>query len=537
MITVELDDIVAGAGRTAAARARERLWPSLPSTEQLLTQGGDARIALAVSHGSNVYGCMPLPDRDLMSFGSSTASVISTRGFDAANRLRRRLLDTAGGESPADSYAREVDRIRNELLELCGLGDVDGLEVVIGASGTDMHLIAALLLSNGVAVPTRIVMVDAEETGSRVTTALSGCHFSSRAALGTRVVEGQSITHGRSIDIVNVAIRFADGSPRPASQVDAEVECLVADATARGWRILVVLVDVSKTGMVSPSPDCVLGLHRRFADCVDVLVDACQFRIAPVTLRSYLAQGFMVAVTGSKFITGPTFSGALFIPASAARRFRGDSLPAALRDYCAQADWPRGWNAGHAFDRTANFGLLLRWEAALQELRAFRAVPEEEAAWFLHAFADVIHRRIDNDPAFEPVSVPIIDRGPLSTGSSWDRIQTIFPFVLYRPGSRARRVPLSRDETVQVHGLLRGDVTADRFVFPAKVAAMRCQLGQPVACGERHGVAVSALRLCASARLVVEAVSLPNRAAAALIMARASAALDKTAALIYAALR
>ncbi len=537
MITVELDDVTAGPGRAGPARVLEHKRPSLPTTEQLLTQGGDTRITLAVSRGSNVYGCMPQPDRDLMGFGSSTASVISARGFDAANRLRRRLLDTVGGESPADSYARELDRIRNELLELCGLGDIDGLEVVIGASGTDMHLITALLASYGADAPTRIIMVDAGETGSRVTTALSGRHFSSKAALGTRVVEGQSITHGRSIDIVNVAIRSADGSPRPSSEVDTEVELLVADAAARGWRTMVVLVDVSKTGMVSPSPDCVVNLHRRFVDCVDVLVDACQFRIAPATLRGYLARGFMVAVTGSKFITGPTFSGALFIPATAVRRLRGSSLPAALRDYCARADWPRDWSAGHALDRTVNFGLLLRWEAALQELRAFRAVPGEEAAWFLRAFADVIHRRINNDPAFESVPVPIIDRGSLSTESSWDRIQTIFPFVLYRPGLRARRMPLSRDETVRVHGLLRGDITAGRFILPAKVAATRCQLGQPVACGERHGVPVSALRLCASARLVVEAASLPNRAAAALIMARANAALDKTAALIHAALR
>ena len=534
MIAVELKGVVAGAGRIAVTESRNRLRPYLPPTEQLLTQGGDARIALSETLGSNVYGCVPQPDMGLVSFGSSTASVVSTRGFEAADRLRQRLLVVAGVEPYADSYARELGRVRMELLELCGLADFAGLEVVIGASGTDLHLITALLVSNAARVPTRIIMVDAVETGSRVTTALSGCHFSSKAALGTRVIEGQHIAHGSAIEIVNVAIRLADGLPRPSSQVDAEVESLVADAVARGWRALVVLVDVSKTGMIAPSPACVMDLHNRYGNSLDVFVDACQFRVTPATLRAYLAQGFMVAVTGSKFVTGPTFSGALFIPAPTARRLRGKPLPAALRDYCARADWPGGWNTVQALDRTANFGLLLRWEAALEELRMFRAIPEQEVARFLQTFADAVHRRLYRDPAFEAVPVPAIDRAALIAGPSWDQIQTIFPFVLCRPRPQGRRAPLSRDETLRVHALLQNDMSAGRVGLPAEIAAMRCQLGQPVACGERSGVPVSALRLCASARLVVEAASQPNRAAAASVMARAAAVLDKTSGLVHA---
>jgi len=531
---VELEGVGAGAGRIAVTRSCKRQQPYLPPTEQLLTQGGDARIAVSETLGSNVYGCMPHPDMDLVSFGSSTASVVSKRGFNAANRLRQRLLGVAGVEPHADSYAREIDRVRRELVELCGLGDFAGLEVIIGASGTDLHLIAALLVSNAARVPTRIIMVDAVETGSRVTTALRGCHFSSKATLGTRVTEGQHIAQGGAIEIVNVAIRLADGAPRPSSQVDDEVESLVADAAARGWRALVVLVDVSKTGMIAPSPACVMDLHQRYGNSLDIFVDACQFRVTPATLRAYLNQGFMVAVTGSKFVTGPTFSGALFIPAPAARRLRGNPLPVGLRNYCARADWPGGWNTVQALDCTANFGLLLRWEAALEELRMFRAIPEQEVAWYLQTFADAIHRRLYLDPAFEAVPVPTIDRAALFTGPSWDQIQTIFPFVLCRPRGRGRRVPLSRNETLRVHALLQGDLSAGRVGLPVEIAAMRCQLGQPVACGERSGVPVSALRLCASARLVVEAASQPNRAAAASVMARAAAALDKTSGLIHA---
>lgn len=532
MIAAEAQDVRADAGGNVAVRYRDPPTPGLPSTAQLLTEGGDGRIGAYGTGGSNIYGCGPFPDTGLLALGSSTASVISAKGFAMADGLRGRLQGASGLEPAAEIYAREIERVRGELLRLCGLEHLAGLETVIGASGTDLHLIAALLVSNAAPSPTRIIMVDAAETGSRVATALSGCHFSRRATLGTRVMEGRRLSPGRPIEIVNVAIRLEDGAPRPASHVDGEVEALVADAASRGWRSLVVLVDVSKTGMIAPSPACVVGLRHRFAGRVDVLVDACQFRIAPDTLRAYLAQAFMVAVTGSKFVTGPTFSGALFVPAPVARRFECHPLPAALGDYCARADWPRGWRGSESLNRAANFGLLLRWEAALAELRAFRSIPERAVAGFLGAFAGVVQRRLADDPVFEPLPVPALDRAPLWSASCWDRTQTIFPFVLHRPVRRGRPMPLTRDETLRVHGLLQRDLTGQRTGLPERAAALRCQLGQPVACGERRGVAVSALRVCASARLVVEAAGRPDTAAAELL-GQVVACLDKAAGLVH----
>ncbi len=74
---------------------------------------------------------------------------------------------------------------------------------------------------------------------------------------------------------------------------------------------------------------------------------------------------------------------------------------------------------------------------------------------------------------------------------------------------------LTRAETLDIYRLL-----------PDDVAGPRCQLGQPVACGSRDGVPVSALRLCLSARLIVEATADGDESAARVI-ARALAALDK----------
>src|SRR5262249_49057432 len=115
----------------------------LPSTLQLLASGGDSRIDLA--QGQNKYGCPPFPEPDVLAYGSSTASTITSGSFAAAENLRLRLLRTTRTNTVAATYTRELARIREELLNLCELSDLPGVDVVFAASGTDTHLIAAQL--------------------------------------------------------------------------------------------------------------------------------------------------------------------------------------------------------------------------------------------------------------------------------------------------------------------------------------------------------------------------------------------------------
>ncbi|MBV8537637.1 MAG: hypothetical protein JO128_18720 [Alphaproteobacteria bacterium] len=448
--------------------------------------GGDSRLVLDPHRHTNKYGCGPLPDPELLAFGSSTASVISDRGFAAAERLRRRLVKAAASEPAHVTYARELQRLRRDLLRLCGLSDMTGVEVVFAASGTDLHLIAAQLVSAG-QEGLLAIAVEASETGSGVPAALAGRHFSTSTALGQTVVDGTSVAGGEPVEVVAVPGRAPDGALRPSADVDGEVCRHALEASAHGRHVLLTLADVSKTGMLSPSADCALDLHRRFYGGVDVLVDGCQFRLSAATLRAYLGRGFMVAVTGSKFLTGPAFSGALLVPVRLASRFRDGRLPAGLAAYSARAEWPAGWAAADALPELANYGLLLRWQAALVELEAFAGLSDEDVSGFIGAFGRAVTGRLAADPLLEAVPAPGLDRGTLAATASWDRLPTILPFLL----RRADGSYLTRPATERVYKAL---------------AEERCQVGQPVACGTRDGVAVSALRLCLSARLIVEAV-------------------------------
>jgi hypothetical protein len=476
------------------------------STIELLSEGGDARIVLAGYPAVNKYGCPPFPDPSLIAFSSSTASVISEAAYAAADDLRNRLA-LAVDDLPEVIYSNELNRIKHELLSLCALDDLDDLNVVFGTSGTDLHLIAAQLSNK--TMPTLAIMPDPMETGSGVSAALAANHFSSRSALCESVAEGAPVAQATPIDVASVAIRFADGSLRPESVVDAEVEAMVENAIKIGQQVLLILVDTSKTGLISPSPSCAIKLKLRHPHLVDVLVDACQFRISTFTLHAYLEYGFMVMVTGSKFLSGPTFSGALFIPGLLAKKLLSCPIASGLQAYSSRAEWPENCEAAKSLDNVANFGLLLRWQAALEELRQFMSVPNQQIAMFSQRFSNAIQNRLKQDESFSQIAIRPLDRSALVNNEHWDNVPTIFSFVLVRDGGSGARQVLSHQDMLKIYQCLQLDPMdprrADINRSDTKSEVLRCQLGQPVIYGYDKGEPVSALRICLSARLIVEA--------------------------------
>jgi hypothetical protein len=480
------------------------------SAAELLCLGGDARIHLDPAGRANRYGCAPTPDASLAAFGSSTASTISPEAFAAVERLRARLLERLGHAAPEAVYAREAERVRSELLILCGL--VGHAEVILAPSGTDLHLIAGQLIAQGSRPPLAIIPEETE-TGSGVPAALAGREIKGPTPLEPSGAQSSAFA---PVEVRAVAARAADGRPRAAAAVDAEVLALAEAALGDGREVLLVLIDVSKTGLISPSPASALGLADRFPGKVTVLVDGCQLRLSGPTLGAYLDQGAMVAVTGSKFLTGPAFSAALMIPRAMAARLASRSAPGGLRAVSAQGDWPEGWAARERLEPQANFGMLLRWEAALAELRSFAAVSDAQIQAVAAGLARVADEAIAAHAELEPLEVRPLDRG-LGGEAGWDRMKTIFPFLMR---ARPEGPWLGREQTERVWRLMRedlGPMAGGRSLQARAAARLRIELGQPVAAGTRGGGPVFALRLCLSSRLVCEASSGDPRAAARML--------------------
>ncbi|NVI09817.1 hypothetical protein FSB64_41070 [Paraburkholderia sp. JPY454] len=493
----------------------------LPSTFEALTQGGDPRIELDTATMINKYGGRPIPDTGLLAFGSATASTISLSGYSAAQQLRSHLLSSLRKRNPADVYLEEMSRLRSEFIDQCGLGELSGLEAIVSASGTDAHMLVARLVAGTSSRTTLAIMVQPEETGSGVARALAGALYHRYPP----AMDDENVgDFGDVNDVESIAIRSQNGSLRSITAVDDELEATVSSAVKQYERILIVLTDVSKTGVLGPSPDRVLELKRRWPNIIETVIDASQFRLASSTLVSYLRADSIVIITGSKFFNGPPFSAMLLVPADAACRLMKRPVDPALRVNSARAEWPPHWNGIMSLHNASNFGLLLRWEAALAELRAFHSIPTEGIRKVVENFYNAITSWMSNSQQLSLLEQPALQRRPTENHATWDQIPTIFPFVLFEFDNRRR--PLRAEETTKIFNRMKADLGGRARGVRRKILSARCELGQPVLCGEIDGVPVSALRMSLSARLIVEAACERDNSAEYLVE-RAISVLEK----------
>jgi hypothetical protein len=144
-------------------------------------------------------------------------------------------------------------------------------------------------------------------------------------------------------------------------------------------------------------------------------------------------------------------------------------------------------------------------------MRRFRSIPEKQVSLFIQNFTEAIQKRLAAGVFVSAIPSRKLDRSALfdrqADAENWDGLPTIFSLLLYRYDANEARIPLTHNETVKIYQWLqlkpsntKGQESID------KIAQMtRCQLGQPVLCGKHNGKPFSALRLCLSARLIVEA--------------------------------
>jgi hypothetical protein len=469
--------------------------------DRLLSSGGDPRLTINPASGLNEYGCQPFPCPDTLSFSSSTATSISQRAYDRAQNAREALMQSAIAVGIEAAFDQRIEATRDELRACLGLPRAN-VDVVFSPSGTDSQL-QALFLTRALLGPNlTTVVVAADQTGSGTVNTARGCHFSAETASGNRVRKGEPI-EGLAHSVDSVALRLFDetGQARSRTASDSLVFGAVERSVASGSRVLLQVMDSSKFGWRAPSDQCLNEIAARWPGQVQIVVDACQMRLGRARLRKYLDRGFMVLITGSKFFTGPPFSGALLVPSALAGDLEAATdIASGLLEYHSRSDWPRNWpNLRSYFPIRSNFGQWLRWEAALEEIGAYYRVPDEFRLMALTTFGEGVERIIASSPSLR--LLPPQQRSG-DTGDDEELAErTIFPFVI-RHGSGVR----SLDDCRALYRALARDAASPASADPEN-AAKRCLIGQPVAlgCGERHPAA--ALRISASARLVSEAWS------------------------------
>lgn len=507
--------------------------------------GGDARLLVASATGLNRYGTTPRPRPEAIHFSSSTASSVSDYGFALCDLLRRRMLRAVLRGVVGFATIREAmaDAVREEIAAWLGL-EPDEADVVLSPSGTDTELLAVMLaLAAGGSLTN--VLIAPEETGRGVVLAGGGTFFDDTAAAGLPVRKGTAAWPDRVVRVSSVSIRDEEGLVRPAARIAADTRAAVVEALARGDRVLLHVLLGSKTGLSAPDLDLAAELEREAGGRLDVVVDACQLRVTPGILGGLVRRGWLVQVTGSKFLTGPPFSGALVIPGVLRGRANATrALQATAAAVSRPREWPTLWrdtSPGPARP-LASPGPLLRWAAALAEAALLRAVPVELSRYAFASFGAALRDRLARSAVLrplDPIDEHLADLGDEPPGLAAHSI--ICFAILDQDGGR----PLSLAECQRLFELLNSDVSG---LLPGlgptdrALAAQPAHIGQPVELRPGASGAPSVLRLVVGARfftIVGFAEEGATEAALASEIADATRAIDKLELLVrhWAALR
>jgi hypothetical protein len=487
--------------RTSDAGPADGLRDLFAPLHVLLACGGDQRLTIDPVRGLNEYGCEPVPSPQTLSFSSSTASSISERAYQRANHAREQLMRSAIAGGLEAAFDARVEEMREELAAHLQLSASE-VDIVFSPSGTDSQLHALFLARSLLGPALTTIIVGSDQSGSGTAYTARGRHFSTVTA-SERAVRKDTPIVGLSGNSLAVPLLGAGPDIDARTDGDSAVLHAVDAAVARGAGVLLQIMDSSKLGWRAPSQACLAEIANRWPDQVRIVVDACQMRLSRRRMRAYLDRGYMVLITGSKFFSGPAFSGALLVPAQLSRSIdRGEGIAPGLFDYAGRSDWPKRWRVLRSrFESRQNLGQWLRWEAALEEIRTYYAVPDAFRLLALETMRNGIESLIMLSPSLRLV-------GAATKGSDSEDEEfahsTIFPFTINH-----HRGPFSANDCRIVYRALAQDMReviggseADR-----DVAARRCLVGQPVRIEIPHQEPTAVLRLCIGARLVTDAWS------------------------------
>lgn len=496
------------------ALVRSLLAETLPlshPTEWLLTQGGDNRLLVDPVTGLNKYGCSPRPRPWAVTFASCTSTSVSDQGFAAAEGARQELLLGAFRNGLAEAALDEAERIRRQVLRIFRLDAMPGTEMVLTASGTDGELTALYFALGDHPEGVTNIVVAPEEVGSGTVAAAAGCHFDTLSPFGGAVQAGSPLLGFpvERVRLLKVPIRAETGELLDVGELDRQIRDHVADACRTGRRVVLHLLDSSKTGIGAPSVETAIALKQAHGEKVTVVVDAAQMRLSRQALRRYVDNGFMVLITGSKFFTGPPLSGALIVPTEIAQRVdRLPPLPEGFAHYSTKTDFPARWRSLTCrLSAHPNLGSLLRWRAAIWEMEAFFAVPPKNQFDTVSHFLKKVVGEIEQAPYLELITAPTLERITGHEEERWDQVQTIYSFFVRRPITASAAEPyLSHDEALRVYKWLNADIAGllpeEAKPEEKRLASVRCHIGQPVRIYKRADTWYAALRLAVGARLV-----------------------------------
>lgn len=495
-------------GLNSSNNIGEEIWkPILENlakpTEYLLMSGGDLRLNIDEFQLLNKYGCRPFPRPEAFTFASSTATSVSNFAFDKTDKVRTILIQNCLKKGLKNATIDFSELLKNNLRKALKINNE--CQIIFSPSGTDSALqIAAItqIISNKEITH---VLVASDETGSGVPAALKGCHFENTTALNYPVKKGDKIEGFRDIDLIQISLRDENGALKSSQQLDEEVFTAISKTNELGRHIVLHAMDQSKLGYQSPSEEMIQNLNKLNNLSMQIIVDGSQLRLDPEDIQDYLNKEYIVTITGSKYFTGPPYSGALIVPKSVSKSINSvqNKLPEGLTDYYNHSDWPTSWFCSKDLSEGFNYGSYMRWNAAIVEMDRYYRTPILYRNLGIEMFCNFVEDSIKDATFLEPL---FGDETKINTYNSEEfglrNIRTIFPFFILQ-----NKEVLSIDHVKKLYALLNSDLSdqfEDSSLDVIRLAAQKCHIGQAVNVKYGNDLQSAVLRISLGARVISE---------------------------------
>ncbi|WP_396601005.1 hypothetical protein [Algibacter sp. R77976] len=472
-------------------------------SEYLLMDGGDLRLNIDEVKLLNKYGCRPFPRPEAFTFASSTATSVSNFAFDKTDKARSILIKNSLKNGFTNTTIDFSESLKNNLKSIFKIKNE--CEIIFSPSGTDASLQIAAITQIITDKEITHVLVASDETGSGVPAALKGCHFENTTALNFPIKKGDRIEGFRDVELIKIPFRDENGQLKSVSQLDSETFKAITDTHKQGRQVVLHVMDHSKLGYQSPSEDMMEELNKLDDLSMQVIIDAAQLRLDPEDIQDYLEKEYIVSITGSKYFTGPPYSGALIFPENVSKLIDAAKckLPKGLTQYFNHSDWPTSWFCSKELSDGFNYGSYMRWNAAIVEMDRYFKTPILYRNMGIEMFCNFVEDSIQGSSFLEPV---YNDESRTNTfenkGFKIRNIRTIFPFFILQD-----ETPLPIDQVKKLYMLLNSDISAHFDGEPIetlRLAAQKCHIGQAVNVKYSNGVQSAILRISLGARVLSE---------------------------------
>jgi len=472
-------------------------------TEYLLMSGGDLRLNIDEIELLNKYGCRPFPRPEAFTFASSTATSVSNFAFDKTDKIRSILIRNSlknGYKETSIEFAELLKRNLRNIFELN-----DECQIIFSPSGTDSSLQIAAITQIISEKDITHVLVASDETGSGVPAALKGCHFENTTALNYPIKKGDRIEGFRDVDLIEIPFRDENGALKSSDQLDEEVFNAVSRTNELGRHVVLHTMDQSKLGYKSPSAEIIQKLDTLDALSMQIIVDGSQLRLDPKDINKYLKRGYIVTITGSKYFTGPPYSGALILPERVSKLIHSvkNSLPEGLTNYYNHSDWPTSWFCSKDLSDGFNYGSYMRWNAAIVEMERYYKTPILYRNMGIEMFCDFVEESIKEATFLEPLYGNETRENTYNNEEFGIRnIRTIYPFFILK-----NKEVLSVDHVKKLYLLLNSDLSGQfkgSSLEIIRLAAQKCHIGQAVNVKYSNDIQSAILRISLGARVLSE---------------------------------